>query len=146
MSFRDFDAAMQSIGRPTFVLGGQKFTCRAPAKMAWAKWNNIIMDLDGGPAGSVKAEVERTKGLLKKVIIASDRQRFMDLLEYEGDDEGEDEDDVVVSNKQVGELLNWVLETYTGKGETSESTLSEPPSDAGLPVKRASLSAVPTLA
>ena len=36
MSFKDFDAALNGSGRPSFVLGGQKFTCRSPAKMAWA--------------------------------------------------------------------------------------------------------------
>lgn len=145
MSFKDFDAALKSSGRPSFVLGGQKFTCRAPAKMAWARWNSIIGDLDSGPAGSVEAETERTKKLFMKVLVSADRDRFKELLEYEGsDDDSEDEDRPVIANSQVAELIPWILEVYTGKAEESESESSPKPSSTGRPLKSVSLDVVET--
>lgn len=128
MSYRDFDAFLRekSGGRPEFIIGGQKFTCRA--KLPWKKFSAMMLSLSGEDA-SAKG-LEKTEDFFKLVLIQPDRQRFLDLLNYDGeDDEGDEEN--VISPSQVGNLLDWLLAYYTDKdgGATEE----EKPTSEAVP-------------
>jgi hypothetical protein len=142
--FKDFDAflAEKISGRPEFTLAGQKFQCRV--KLPWRKYANTLLALQSGVVPEGKTEVDQTVDLLKMMIVPSDRDRFLSLINYEGDEDEEmDDEGVYASNDQVNELLTWLLEYYTGKASESENISSTTPSTTGKPVRKASLNSPP---
>lgn len=122
MSYKDFDAMLTELrGDITFTIGGQTYTGRK--RVAWQKMNRYLLGL--GTEGT--DGIEQTKEFFRMVLVPSDRQRFIDSLEYEGDDE-----DKTLAADQVGNLLDWLLETYTGKAPSDDATSSVVQPDAGV--------------
>lgn len=141
MTFKEFDAMVLSTGRPSFVLGEQNFTFRSASKMAWMKWNKMILELQT-PTESTEQEIEKTQTFVLKCAVPADRERLRTLLEYEGNDDLDEDEDNVASNADVAALLDKLLEYYSGKAPTNGNESLQTPSTTGLPVKSVSLNAV----
>jgi len=112
MVTRDFDAmlAEQAGVRPTFKVGGQEFTLRA--KLPYKKWNELLAVMRSDETDADEA----TTAFFNTVLIRSDRQRFLELLEHDDDD---DTDENVVGLEQMDGLTDWIMEHFTGKRRTS---------------------------
>lgn len=136
--FRDFDAFMaeKSPGRPEFMLAGQKFTARS--RLPWKKFSTFILNM--GDDVSSKDGIDKTEEFFRMVLVAQDRQRFVDLINQDADEE---EDENIVSPAQVSELLDWLLEYYTGKAQPPEESSSTEPSSSGQPSNVVSLTPRP---
>jgi hypothetical protein len=123
MVTRDFDAmlAEQAGTRPTFKVGGQEFTLRA--KLPYKRWNKLlaVMRNDDTDPDDATAEFFNT------VLIANDRQRFLDLLDKEDDDDDED----VIGLDQMDGLTDWIMEHFTGKLRNSSNGSSPGPNGTG---------------
>lgn len=106
--FKDFDAMLRekSGGRPEFTVGGQHFTCRS--KLPFKKLQKLMATLDNVSVNSTDDGVMAAEEFFKIVLLPQDRDRFMTLLH----DEGEEDDDAVISFTQVFELLNWLSDYY----------------------------------
>jgi hypothetical protein len=112
MVTRDFDAmlAEKAGGRPTFKVGGQEFTLRS--RLPYKKWVKLLAvmrapDMDEDTANEV---------FFNTVLVRDDRQRFLDLLDGESED---DEDCVDVA--QMDQLTDWIMEHFTGKLRNSSA-------------------------
>ena len=117
-SFMDFDAMLREKtgAPPTFHIGGQDFTCRT--KVPWRKLDSLVFQIRTGLYAEDKTEQDLTEDFFKMVIIKDDRQRFIDLLNADGDDD----DDEVADYAQVGKLTNWLMDIYLKRfNETQES-------------------------
>jgi hypothetical protein len=137
--YRDFDTMLEGLReRPTFRLAGQTFTCRAPAKMSWDRWFQLMLGVT--ESGGFTEERKRTEDFVRAVLVPKDRQRFTDLLTVAADDEDEDDAVEVVTNEQVGALVSWVLEVYSGKDKKSANGSSPSPDTTGQPSNVVSLS------
>jgi hypothetical protein len=108
MVTRDFDAylAEKAGVRPTFRIGGQVFTLRT--KLAYAKWTKILASMR---SDDVSPE-EANDLFFRAVLIRSDVDRFMQLLNNEGDD---DEDSGVIGMQEADALVDWAMAHFTGK-------------------------------
>lgn len=128
MSYKDFDAFLTEKlgGRPTFTVGSQKFTGRS--RLPWEKFSNLILSMSGEDAASPNG-VENTKKFFRLVLIPADRQRFINLIEYDGADD--DDDETVIAPQQVSALIDWLLEYHSGKPQTSETPSLDSPLDTG---------------
>lgn len=106
MVTRDFDAMLaEKAGiKPTFKIGGQEFSLRA--KLPYTKWNQLL----GVMRNDDTAPDVATAAFFNTVLIAADRQRFLDLLNNDSDD-----DDTVIDLSQMDALTDWIMEHYTGK-------------------------------
>lgn len=115
MVTRDFDAmlAEKAGTRPTFKVGGQEFTLRA--KLPYTKWNKLLAVMRSDETDPDKAN----EVFFNTVLIRADRQRFLDLLNNEGDDE--DDDDNVIGLDQMDGLTDWIMSHFTGKLLSSTS-------------------------
>lgn len=117
MVTRDFDAMLaEKAGiRPTFKIGGQQFTMKA--RLASKKF----FALQGYMTAEDTSEEQALRMLFETVIVKADRDRFLALLDSEGDDD----EDSIVDTEQLNELTEWITEFYTGKQKRSDS--SSPP-------------------
>lgn len=142
MSYKDFDAMLNEklSGRPDFKVGGHTFTARA--KLPWKKFSNLILSMSGDDVSSTNG-ISKTEDFFKLVLIPTDRQRFIDLLNHDGDED--DDDDSVIAPEQVSEILDWLLAYYTGKAGASESASSEQQPGTGLPLNVVSASLSPKI-
>lgn len=127
-AFFDFDQWLSDElkEQPTFVLGGEKFTCKSPANLSWKKYGGTIMALTSGILPEGKNQMEQTADFFQVVLVKEDRERFQELLDYEGDD-GEP----VASNSQIGQLLQWFLDVYSGSEAPKEKQSSPKQSASG---------------
>lgn len=134
--FKDFDAmlAEKSTGRPMFTVGGQKFTARA--KLPWKKFSALILSLVGDDV-STSGGIEKTESFFRMVLVREDRERFMALINNDGDED--EDDDKVVGTQQISDLLDWMLEYYTGKATMSDTPSPPTPLDSGVSVNTVSL-------
>lgn len=140
MSYKDFDAALKEMlgDRPSFTMGGQTFTCRQ--RLPWKKFSNMILSLSGEEA-QAGGGLDKTEEFFRLVLIKGDRDRFIGLLNYDGEDEENGGDDeLAAAPQQVGELLDWLLAYYTGKADTTDESSSDKPLPAGVELKSVSLS------
>ncbi|MDP8971150.1 MAG: hypothetical protein M3N52_11790 [Actinomycetota bacterium] len=124
MATRDFDAMLaEKAGvRPTFTVAGQTFTARA--KVPFKKFTRMLAAIDDDAD-----VVDTAEKLFDLALIKADRQRFQDLLDADGDDEGDE--DAVVSLAQLNQITEWLMEIYTGKPQTSTNSSSPGPSETG---------------
>lgn len=106
MVTRDFDAMLaEKAGvKPTFHIGGQDFSLRA--KLPYTKWNKLLAVMRNDDTDPDVA----TAAFFNTVLVAADRQRFLDLLNNDSDD-----DDNVIDLAQMDALTDWIMEHYTGK-------------------------------
>lgn len=142
-NLKDFDAMLAEKvgGRPEFILGGQKFTCRA--KLPWKKYSALILKLTSGEYRSAEEEMVVTEKFFRMVLLPADRDRFFELLNRGSDDE-DDEDEDVIANPQVGYLIDWLLRKYNGVPEPEEkkADVAESTEEKPAVVEKVSLSAV----
>jgi hypothetical protein len=118
VTFKDFDA-MLGEGRPDFTVGGQRFTARA--KLPWKKFSQLILSMSAGGTDAASSDgIAKTEEFFRLVLIPSDRDRFMNLIANDGEEEG-DEDNVIAS-QQVSAILDWLLGIYTGKLAATNGT------------------------
>jgi len=112
MVTRDFDAmlAEEADGRPTFKVGGQEFTLRK--KLPWRTWAKLLANMRREDID----EEESTATFFNTVLIRDDRQRFLDLVAREDDD-----DDSVIGLTQMDQITDWVMEYFTGKLRNSSN-------------------------
>lgn len=117
MVTRDFDAMLAERAgiRPTFRVGGQEFTLRK--KLPYAKWNLLLAALRSSTedADANEATVE----FFNAVLVRDDRERFAELAVKEDD---EDDDDAVIDLSQMNDLMDWVIEVFTGKTSNSSES------------------------
>lgn len=110
---KDFDAmvAEQAGVKPTFRIAGQDFTLRS--KLPYSKWNQLLAAMKD-PDGD---DMAATKQFFTTVLVKADRQRFADLLEIDelDDEDDDDQDDQRIGLEQMGPLMDWVMEHFTGK-------------------------------
>lgn len=106
MATRDFDAFLADKAgvRPTFKVGGQEFTVKA--KLPFKKFASTVTALS-----EEDDEVKQAEDFFSLVLVPGDRDRFFELLDAEGDDDGNG----VVTPEQIGALMEWLMEHYTGK-------------------------------
>lgn len=124
MVTRDFDAmlAEQAGIRPTFKVGGQEFTLRS--KLPYKRWNRLLAVMRNDDTDPDTA----TSEFFNTVLIAADRQRFLDLLDKEDDDE---DDEAVIGLDQMDGLTDWCMEHFTGKLRNSSNGSSPGASGTG---------------
>lgn len=132
-NFKDFDAMLAEKvgGRPSFQLCGEKFECRS--KLPWRKWNAMILSLQ---LEDNTAE-DTVENFFNLVLVKQDRERFFALIDKEDED---DDEETFVSDEQIGKVMSWLLDYYTGKAEQSDESSSDKPPTTGRPAKRVSLS------
>jgi hypothetical protein len=137
MGFKDYDAMLAETvgGRPTFKVAGQTFRCRA--RLPWKKFSKLLLTLTVSTASGDES-LTQTEEFFNLVLVAEDRQRFLDLVNYEGDDDNTD-DENVIDPKQVGAILDDLLEYYTGKAPSNASESTATPPGAGQPSNVTSL-------
>lgn len=109
MVTRDFDAMLaEKAGvRPTFKVAGQEFTVRA--KLPYAKWNKLLAVMRNDEADAHDGNVQ----FFHTVLIRGDRERFLELLAREEDDD--DNDGNLVGMDQLDAITDWLMEHFTGK-------------------------------
>lgn len=136
MSYKDFDAWLnETRGEISFSVGGQTFTGRK--RVSWEKMNRYLLNLgDEGTDG-----IDQTKDFFRMVLVPADRQRFIEAVEYDGDD-----DDRILASEQVGKILNWLLEVYTGKAPSDAASSSAEQPSTGAPSNVVSLNPKPASA
>lgn len=112
MVTRDFDAmlAQRAGTRPTFRVGGQEFTVKA--KLAFKKFAKLIATFE-----EADDEIAATEAFFRMVLVPSDRDRFIALL----DADGEDDSDAVIDPEQIQAMTEWLMEYYTGKHRASSN-------------------------
>lgn len=134
MPTKDFDAALrEKRGEELeFVVAGQTFTARA--KLPWKKYSTLIMSLFGQDVTTADG-LNKTEEFFRLVIVKRDRDRFIALMDSDGDGEedGEGDEDNVIDPTQVSALLDWMLALYTGKEPKNETSSSDSPPTTGLP-------------
>ena len=115
-NYRDFDAMVASTGRPSFTVGGQKYEARS--KLPWHTYNAIT-----AAAAEAESQDERefTLKFFNTVLLKDDRKRFTKALT--ADPENVDDADVIGVN-QLNDLMEWLMEHYTGKLQASASSTS----------------------
>lgn len=135
--YTDYDAYVKEKtgGRPEFVVGGQKFTARG--KIPWKKFSAMMFTLSQGSKSTEENE-KQTEDFFRLVLVSRDRQRFIDLLNYEGTDD-EDDDDNVISSDQVNKILDDLMDYFSGKVKTNEDDSSNSPPDTGAQLNVVSL-------
>lgn len=94
--------------RPTFKIGGQEFTLRA--KLPYTRWNKLLAVMRDDDT----SQDDATREFFNTVLIAADRQRFLDLLHADSED-----DEQVIGMEQVDALTDWIMEHFTGKRRNS---------------------------
>lgn len=112
MSYKDFDAMLRekSGSRPEFTVGGQKFTCRS--KLSWRKLASLLTAYQDSGSPTTATGIAMAERFFEIVILKEHRERFMQMLNSEGDD---DDDEAVVSLTQFMDLMDWLMEYYTGQ-------------------------------
>lgn len=117
MVTRDFDAmlAVRAGVRPTFRVGGQEFTVKT--KLPFRKFSAFLGSLEAGDD-----EMARTEEFFAMALIPADRQRFLDLLKAEPDDD--DDESTYAGPEQIGEITQWLIEYYAGKASENSDSLS----------------------
>jgi hypothetical protein len=132
MTARDFDQmlAEKAGDRPTFTVGGQTFSLRA--KLPYKRWNKLLasMRADGADPQEQTAEFFRT------VLIRADRERFVELLDKEDD---EDDEEAVIDLSQMDAITDWIMEHFTGKLRNSSDSSSPGANGTGQPLNVVSL-------
>lgn len=113
MVTRDFDAmlAEKANGRPTFKVGGQEFTLRK--KLPYGKWLKLLAVMRSEDVDENESNTE----FFNTVLVRDDRQRFLDLMTKEDDED----DDNVIGMDQMDALTSWIMEVFTGKLSTSSN-------------------------
>lgn len=131
MVTRDFDAmlAEKAAGRPTFKVGGQEFTLRK--KLPWTKWIQLMAVMRDENVDEKKS----TEEFFNSVLVRDDRQRFLDLLESDDDED----EDAVIGMDQLDDLTSWIMEVFTGKHQTSTDGSSPGSNGTGQPPNVVSL-------
>ena len=126
---KDFTKKYSDIERPEFIVGGQTFTARA--KLPYKRFSTLLeqMRADDVDVQAATAEFFRT------ALIREDRDRFIELLEYDGDD-----DDVTISMEQLNEITDWLMEHFTGKTQPSSDSSPNGAGGTGQSRKVVSLS------
>jgi len=134
MSFKDYDAMLSEKlgGAPSFAVGGRIYTCRA--KLPWKKFSEFMLSLMSGSAASLT----ETEEFFRLCLTAGDRQAFIDALNDEGD--GTPEGDArLISNTQVSQILDDLLDYYTGKAPKNAAESSVQLPSVGEPSRVVSL-------
>jgi len=132
MVTRDFDAMLaEKAGvRPTFKIGGQIFTLRS--KLPYSRWTKIIAAMRDDDVSGEQANEQ----FFRAVLIPSDRERFMELLNSENDDDG-----AVIGMQEMDELLDWAMSHFTGKAPSNSNGSSPGAGETGQRPNVISLSA-----
>src|SRR5438128_6300 len=101
---RDFDAmiADKANVRPTFKVAGQEFALRA--RLPYAKFSQLVNALSGDNEDEKAATAE----FYNTVLVRADRERFLELLNSEDED-----DDAVIDLRQLSALTDWAMEHFT---------------------------------
>lgn len=125
MAHRDFSASVDEAiaNRPTFTLRGVDFMCKPAVSM---KAMAPVLDAINAAEGGVDME-DALKLFFDTVLIKAARPKMHELLEAE--DEDDDDDAVPLSLAQLIEIMQWLIEQYTGI-PTQASTDSTEPQDA----------------
>lgn len=131
MVTRDFDAMLSEKAgvRPTFRVGGQEFTCKA--KVPFKRFAKLLEALTEDGDG----EGDKADKIFRLALVAADRERFLELLNADG----EDDEDRVIAPEQVREMTDWLLEHYSGKASPNSDTSSNGASTTGPPPNVVSL-------
>lgn len=110
MTTRDFDSMLAAKAgvRPTFTVGGQEFSLRS--KLPSKTWNRLLASMRSDDVTPEEANV----AFFSTILAKKDRQRFLDLLANEGD-EDDDDDTGVIDLSQVDAITDWAMEHFTGK-------------------------------
>lgn len=113
----DFDAMLAEQERPTFIVGGQQFTARA--RLSYKKFGQVISL--GKPSPTQEEAMKMNRDFFNIVLIPADRERFLELLERDDDED----DDLIITQKQLNDLSERLMAHYTGKGQESEKPSSD---------------------
>jgi hypothetical protein len=141
MTTKDFDAMLAEQGRQrkTFRIGGQEFTVKA--KVPYRKFQTMLAALSRAAESD---DDDETRGaeerFFREVLIKSDVDRFLALLNAEGDGDEVDEY-AVIDAAQLSPLTDWVLEHFTGKRSESSDSSSDGSSGTGRSQNVVSLTA-----
>ncbi len=135
----DFDAKLNEVRgeRPTIRLGGQDFTLRR--KVASKRWEKMLAAFSDDDT-TVHGLAER---LFAIVLVKQDVPRFLALLNLENEQD-DDDDEQVIDPAQLNEIVDWVMEYYSGKDSTDSTPSSPGPETTGQPPNVVSLTARPT--
>lgn len=129
MSTRDFDAMLVEKGRQrqTFRAGGQEFT--AKAKLPYRKFQTLLAAMGRVDENDDEAVRRAEEQFFRAALIRSDRDRFLELLNADGDED--DDDFATLDPEQVNEITAWLMEHFTGKRETTSDSSSDGASGTG---------------
>lgn len=109
---KDFDAMLREKAgdKPTFSIAGQTFTLRA--RLPYKQWDKLIALMQSEEGNGMDA----THKFFNSVLVRADRERFAALLDSEDDD-----DEQVIGVAEMGDLIDYVMEHFTGKLQSSSN-------------------------
>jgi hypothetical protein len=133
MGFKDYDAMLAETisGAPSFKVAGQNFTCKK--KLPWKRFQKLLLSLTVGQVTEENIEADNER-FFSLVLRPECRDSFLELINYEGDDEEKS-----IDSKQVSAILDDLLEYYTGKAPKNESDSTDSRPSAGAPSNVTSL-------
>lgn len=138
MAYRDFDSGRDEmlLNRPKFMMGARQWTCRPsmPTKTLMGLADTDRFDDDADKLALIK-------NFFTKVLIKDDRAPFVEMLDSEPDEDGDDSDVVYVTIDQLVQAMEWLVAQYTGKAGAPVSPSLTTPESSGAQLR--SISSVP---
>jgi hypothetical protein len=142
MVTRDFDAMLAERAgiRPTFRVGGQEFTLRK--RLPYAKWNSLLAAMRSSEDATAEQANQTTIDFFDVVLIKADRERFAALVRKgaDSDDDDDGDDDNVIDLSQMNDMIDWIIEVFTGKTPSSSTSSSNGSKEIGAAPNVVSLS------
>jgi hypothetical protein len=137
---RDFDAMLAERGRQrqTFRVGGQDFTIKA--KLPHRKLQTLLAAMGKVDEDDAEAQRRAEEDFFRVCLIKADVDRFLALLNAEGDGDEVDEY-AVIDAAQLGPITEWLLEHFMGKPSQTSDSSSDGASGTGQPRNVVSLNA-----
>jgi hypothetical protein len=129
VAHRDFSANLDEAlkNRPSFTLNGVDFLCKPG--LQWktlAKAGSAIDSARGDPEDIEAAMLQ----FFDVVLVKTARPKMHELLEAEDTDD-DDETVLPISIKQLSDIVQWLIEQYTGRPTQPSSDSSDSPNGTG---------------
>lgn len=122
-AFKDFDRAAkeQLGGRPTFVLGGSTWTCRARLPFRKTSLMMAAMDKLNEDDATIDNVVSAIEDFFTLALIRSQREAFIKALNDDPDNEDDDAaEDSTMGFREVQKAMTWLMDHYMSSNDADE--------------------------
>lgn len=128
MAHRDFSASIDEArkNRPTFTLQGVDLMCKPG--LHWKALAPVLEQINDADDTDLDALEAAFTAFFDTVLVKSARPKMHELLSEPDQD---DDDAVPVSIKQLGDIVRWLIEEYTGVPTEASSDSSTPDDSTG---------------